>query len=78
MDTQQETPQNPDEMIATANRVLAGLGLQNATVFAHQKTARICVPESDYDTALRLREELTQRLRELGFRFVALDLEGKE
>jgi PP-loop superfamily ATP-utilizing enzyme len=78
MQSQPENPLSEAEMVIRAEQALAALGIENATVYSHQKTARICVSESDYDRAIQMRESIVERMRELGYRFVALDLEEKQ
>jgi uncharacterized protein len=42
----------------------------------HGPVARIEVPPTEFDRAIELREEISRAVRDAGFRFVALDLDG--
>jgi uncharacterized protein len=65
--------------VEAAEKYLHELGYRECRVRLHEgELARVEVPASDLArlTEPTLREELVQRLKELGFRFVTLDLEG--
>jgi pyridinium-3,5-biscarboxylic acid mononucleotide sulfurtransferase len=65
--------------VEAAEQYLRGLGYRECRVRLHEgELARIEVPAGDLDRLLdpAVRDGLAQRLRELGFRFVTLDLEG--
>jgi len=65
--------------VEAAEVYLRGLGLRECRVRLHEgELARIEVPAADVARLAepKVREELTGRLKELGFRFVTLDLEG--
>jgi uncharacterized protein len=66
-------------MVEAAERYLKGLGLRDCRVRLHEgDLARIEVPISDVARLAEpaIRDELAQRFREIGFRFVTLDLQG--
>src|ERR1051326_6365984 len=66
-------------MVEAAEAYLRGLGLRDCRVRLHEgDLARIEVPQTDLArlASPEVRGELSRRLRELGFRFVTLDLEG--
>lgn len=62
--------------VGAAERVLHELGFRQCRVRHHGSIARIEVEAGDLGRAVEAREELTRRLRALGFAYVALDLEG--
>jgi uncharacterized protein len=65
--------------VEAAEKYLHGLGLRECRVRLHEgELARVEVPASELArfAAPDVRDGLVRRLRELGFRFVTLDLEG--
>jgi len=62
--------------IGEAEKVLRDMGFDALRVREHGAVARIEVPEGKMAEALRLRGPIAARLREIGFKFVSLDLEG--
>src|SRR5262249_9753056 len=65
--------------VEAAEKYLHSLGYRECRVRLHEgELARIEVHASELTRLLQpgVREELTARLKELGFRFVTLDLEG--
>lgn len=62
--------------VEEAERVVADLGVGILRVRHHGNIARIEVPPWDMPKMLRSRELLVSRLRELGFTYVDLDLQG--
>lgn len=68
----------PDRLsrIARAEEFLHGFGLRQVRVRDHGDTARIEVPTQDLDAVIRERARIIDRLHDLGYRYVALDLEG--
>jgi uncharacterized protein len=62
--------------IEAAEDVLAELGFRQFRVRHHGEIARIELPAEDFSRALELRETILPRIRETGYRFVALDLAG--
>jgi uncharacterized protein len=65
--------------VEAAEKYLRSLGYRECRVRLHEgELARIEVPAGELARLLEpgVREELTARLKELGFRFVTLDLEG--
>lgn len=74
----QATPERTAR-IEAAERLLKELGLRDGRVRLHEgEMARIEIPTEEIARFAQpgIREQLTQRLKELGFRFVTLDLEG--
>lgn len=68
-----QTP-NVDELIELAERNLIELGIEGASVSHHGAIVRIQVPDSDFDRTVQLRESIVNRLKAIGYRYVALDL----
>lgn len=62
--------------IEAAEDILVALGFSEMRVRLHQDLARIEVPAERFADLLSHRETLVPRLRQLGFRFVSLDLAG--
>jgi uncharacterized protein len=62
--------------IDRAEDALRNLGFTELRVRDHGDLARIEIPASEIERAARLSGELSQRLLELGFRYVTLDLAG--
>jgi uncharacterized protein len=64
--------------IGRAEEVLRGLGLRQLRVRDHDSVARIEVEPADFEELVRspVRELVVARLRELGYSYVALDLQG--
>lgn len=64
------------EMVDRAEQVLREYRFQQFRVRHHDKLARIEVLPLDMQKLLGLREEIGQRLREIGYTYVAMDLLG--
>lgn len=62
--------------IDRAEEVVRSYGFETFRVRDHGDLARIEVEETDIERAAALKEELSSELRELGFRYVTLDLTG--
>ncbi|MDO8535547.1 MAG: ATP-dependent sacrificial sulfur transferase LarE [Candidatus Omnitrophota bacterium] len=52
------------------------MGFRQVRVRLHGKTARIEVPKDDLDLGLKFKEKIVRELKDIGFVYVALDLEG--
>ncbi len=68
---------NEDEMVMLAQQCLSELGIPEASIFPHRKIVRIQVAEADFDRAVQMRETIVERLKTIGYRFVALDFDEK-
>jgi len=62
--------------VEKAEDFLYELGLRLLRVRHHGQTARIEVPPQDFGVLMEKREEIADRFHELGFVYVALDLDG--
>ena len=73
------TDQTPDvdELIELAKRHLIELGIEGASVSHHGTIVRIQVSESDFNRAVQMRQSIVDRLKAIGYRYVALDLNEK-
>ena len=59
-----------------AEKHILSLGVNNVRVRYHQNIARIEVSEDDLTTVIKNKDTITLRLKELGFDYVTVDLEG--
>lgn len=66
-----------NELIALAQRNLEELGIENASLSHHGAIIRLQVPAADFDRAIQMREAIVNRLKTIGYRYVALDFESK-
>ena len=64
------------ERVDRAEESLRALGFEVLRVRDHGDLARVEVPKDEIDKAARLADSITAALRELGFKFVTLDLSG--
>ena len=68
---------NEDEMVSLAQQCLSELGIAEAAIYPHKRIVRIQVAESDFNRAIQMRETIVERLKTIGYRFVALDFDEK-
>ena len=61
--------------LSEVERVLHEFQLEGVSLFDHTPVLRIQVSESQFTRALQLRETLVDRIKPLGYRFIALDLD---
>lgn len=62
--------------VAAAENCLRSMGFYNVRVRVHGPLVRLELDSSALVRALALKEEIVAKLKELGFRYVTLDLEG--
>ena len=62
--------------VEQAEYAIKDLGFAQVRVRDHQGVARIEVPSSELDRILRIRQEIIERLRRIGYIYVSLDLQG--
>ncbi|MCM8748229.1 ATP-dependent sacrificial sulfur transferase LarE [Thermomicrobiaceae bacterium CFH 74404] len=62
--------------VAAAERALRELGFRGFRVRHHDEIARLEMQPEDLPRVVELREQIVERLRAAGYRFVTLDLEG--
>jgi uncharacterized protein len=63
-------------MAEKAEDYLKGLGIRQVRVRVHGRVARIEVIEEDMDKVLRFKDKISKELKDAGFKYVALDLQG--
>lgn len=73
---------NPDtvqaespEALVEVKQILSEFELEDVSLFDHTPVLRIQVSEAQFTRALQLRETLVDRIKPLGYRFIALDLD---
>ena len=73
---------NPDTVQAESpvtlveiKQILSEFELEDVLLFDHTPVLRIQVSEAQFTRALQLRETLVDRIKPLGYRFIALDLD---
>ncbi|MFQ3844518.1 ATP-dependent sacrificial sulfur transferase LarE [Staphylococcus pseudoxylosus] len=59
-----------------AEKYILSLDISNVRVRYHHNIARVEVNDTDIPTVVKYRKEITLRLKELGFDYVTIDLEG--
>lgn len=65
------------QRVEKAEAYLKGLGFRNLRVRHHQDIARLEIPKGDFSKLLEFdSESIVSRLKEFGFKYVTLDLEG--
>jgi uncharacterized protein len=62
--------------VELAERALRELGFRIYRVRSHQQLARLEIGQDELERAFQMREQLTRRMKQLGFAFVTLDLAG--
>lgn len=62
--------------VESAEEFLRQLGFKEFRVRHHGQIARIEIPENDFDLLFRHRKEIADKLKELGFAYITLDLQG--
>ena len=61
--------------LAEVKQILSEFDLEDVSLFDHAPVLRIQVSEAQFTRALQLRETLVDRIKPLGYRFIALDLD---
>ena len=56
-------------------QILHEFQIENVSLFDHDPVLRIQVSDAQFARTLQLRETLVERIKPLGYRFVAIDLE---
>ncbi len=62
--------------IDEAESYMRRIGFRQARVRLHDTIARIEVPEKDLNLGLKFKDQIVKKLKDIGFIYVALDLEG--
>ena len=63
-------------VVEKAEEVIQSLGVKQFRVRYNTETARIEVPKNDFKTILKHSEEIVEQFKELGFKYITLDIEG--
>lgn len=61
--------------LVEVEQILREFELEDVSLFDHAPVLRIQISDAQFARALQLRETLVERIKPLGFRFVALDLD---
>lgn len=61
--------------LVEVKQILSEFELEDVSLFDNTPVLRIQVSESQFTRALQLRETLVDRIKPLGYRFIALDLD---
>ena len=75
-----EKDKNPVEdespaALTQIEQILYEFQIKDVSLFDHDPVLRIQVPDAQFARALQLRETLVERIKPLGYRFVAIDLD---
>lgn len=63
-------------MVDHAEQLLLDLGFHQVRVRIHDKIARIEVMPDEFEKLLRSREDVVNKLKEEGFTYITMDLQG--
>ncbi len=63
-------------MVDKAEAFLRDMGFRQLRVRHHEQIARIEIPPEDMEKLIRNREQIVERLNQLGYTYVTMDLEG--
>ncbi len=72
----QEITPDALQMVGEAEKVLKELGVRSVRVRHHGTMARIEVPPEDFAAIVDMRATVVERLKRIGFIYVAVDLQG--
>ena len=61
--------------LAQIKQILYEFQLEDVSIFDHDPVLRIQVSDAQFEQALQLRETLVERIKPLGYRFIAIDLD---
>lgn len=64
------------ELVEKAEGFIRSLGMKQFRVRYHNEIARIEVAKSDFEAVLKHSDEIVKRFKELGFKYITLDIEG--
>ena len=71
------TPLQDDSSAALTQieQILHEFQIENVSLFDHDPVLRIQVSDAQFARTLQLRETLVERIKPLGYRFIAIDLD---
>ena len=61
--------------LAQIEQILLEFQIEDVSIFDHDPVLRIQVSNTQFEQALQLRETLVDRIKPLGYRFIAIDLD---
>ena len=61
--------------LAQIEQILLELQIEDVSIFDHDPVLRIQVSDAQFERALQVRETLVERIKPLGYRFIAIDLD---
>ena len=61
--------------LAQIEQILLELQIEDVSIFDHDPVLRIQVADAQFERALQVRETLVERIKPLGYRFIAIDLD---
>ncbi len=64
------------KMIENAEEYLCGLGFTQYRARIHDKSIRIEINPEEFDKLMKIRKSIIKRMKEIGFIYITLDLEG--
>ena len=64
------------KMVEAAEEVLYGIGIKQYRVRIHNQDARIEIQPDEFDKVIKRRKEIIKEYKELGFKYISLDIEG--
>lgn len=67
-----------DYKFSQIDKILKQFGIDSLSLHAHDSILRICVSDHDFDRVIEIREKIVKMIKEIGFRFVTLDLTIQE
>ena len=73
----ENTPEQNEKPTALAQieQILLEFQIEDVLLFDHEPVLRIQVSDAQFARALQVRETLVERIKPLGYRFVAIDLD---
>ena len=61
--------------LAQIEQILLELQIEDVSIFDHDPVLRIQVSDAQFERVLQVRETLVERIKPLGYRFIAIDLD---
>ena len=61
--------------LAQIEQILLEFQIEDVSLFDHDPVLRIQVSDAQFTRALQVRETLVERIKPLGYRFIAIDLD---
>ena len=62
--------------LAQIEQILLEFQIEDVLLFDHEPVLRIQISDAQFEQALQVRETLVERIKPLGYRFIAIDLDG--